>query len=139
MSGKTVREFPASTEPGYHRFTWDLSLVQFAGRGPGGGGGRGQGGGGGAEGGPRAKGPNAPAAENPNLNPLNRPAGNRFAAEPGNYRVVLTVDGTEYVQTLTIEPDPNAPRSGISARDEWEEERQFEKSLKRPPSIGPGD
>ena len=78
-----------------------------------------------------------PAPE-PSLNPLNRPGGERFAAEPGEYRVVLTVDGTEYVQTLTVEPDPNAPRAGISARDEWEEERQFEKELKRLPPSGPG-
>ena len=73
------------------------------------------------------------------MNPLNRPAGNRFGAEPGEYRVVLTVDGTEYVQTLTIEPDPNAPKSGISALDLFEEERQLEKALKRTPAIGQGD
>jgi hypothetical protein len=38
---------------------------------------------------------------------------------PGDYRVVLTVDGTEHVQTLTVEADPTAPRSGI-AGDEGE-------------------
>jgi photosystem II stability/assembly factor-like uncharacterized protein len=146
VSGKTVREFPAATDPGYHRFSWDLSLVQFSGRGGPGGGGRGPGGGGGGGGGggqpgvggavPR-KGPNTPEA--PNLNPLTRPAGNRFAAEPGEYRVVLTVDGTEYVQTLSIEPDPNSPKSGISARDEWEELRQLEKAIRRLPAVGQGD
>jgi len=137
VGGKTVREFPASTEPGYYRFTWDYSLAQFESRGPGGG----RRGGGGPEGGaPAAKGPNAPATPPaPDLNPLNRPAGNRFAAVPGDYRIVLTVDGTEYVQTLSIEPDPNTPKSGIAARDEWEEERQLEKALKRVPSVGPGD
>src|SRR5262245_46859246 len=136
VAGRTVREFPAATEPGYHRLTWDYS--RFSGRGPGGGGGGGGGGRGqGGGGGPPAKGPNP--AEGPNLNPLTRPAGNAFAVEPGVYKVMLTVDGTELVQTLTIEPDPNAPKSGISARDEWEEERQLEKLLKQRPIIGPGD
>jgi hypothetical protein len=137
VAGRTVREFPAATDPGYHRLTWDYS--RFSGRGPGGGGGGGGGGGRGqgGGGGPPAKGPNP--AEGPNLNPLTRPAGNAFAVEPGVYKVVLTVDGTELVQTLTIEPDPNAPKSGISARDEWEEERQLEKLLKQRPIIGPGD
>ena len=53
--------------------------------------------------------------------------------------MVLAVDGTELVQTLTIEPDPTAPKGASSARDEWEEERQLEKLLKRGPKIGPGD
>ncbi|MBO0698076.1 MAG: PDZ domain-containing protein [Zavarzinella sp.] len=128
VAGRTVREFQAATEPGYHRLTWDYS--RFGNRGPGG---RGQGGGGGAQ----PKGPNP--ADAPNLNPLTRPAGNAFAAEPGVYKVVLTVDGTELVQTLTIEPDPNAPKGASSARDEWEEERQLEKLLKRRSIIGPGD
>src|SRR5262245_50058715 len=141
VSGKTLREFPASTEPGYYRFTWDHSVAQLENRG-GQGGGRRSGGGGPEGGAPAAKGPNAPPTRPtppaPDLNPLNRPAGNRFAAAPGEYRVVLTVDGTEFVQTLSIEPDPNAPKSGIAARDEWEEERQLEKALKRVPSIGAG-
>ena len=88
-------------------------------------------------GGPRPKGPN-PGAE-PALNPLNRPAGNRFAAEPGEYRLVLTVDGTEFVQTLTIEPDPNLPESGISALTCLKKNGQLEKALELTPAIGQGD
>jgi hypothetical protein len=72
------------------------------------------------------------------LNPLARPAGGS-GVEPGVYKVVLAVDGTELVQTLTVEPDPTAPRSGISARDEVEEERQLEEELNRKPARGPGD
>jgi len=134
VTGRTVRELQPKTDAGYHRVAWEFDLA----RGPGGGGGgRGQGGGGG----PRPKGPNAPggAAEPPSLNPLNRPTGGRSAAEPGEYRVVLTVDGQEFAQTLTVEADPNAPRSAISAENEHEEDRQLQKALKRRPLLWPGD
>jgi hypothetical protein len=128
VGGKLVREFQTSTDAGYHRASWDFSVTRP------GGGGRGPGGGGAA---PRPKGPNVGAE--PALNPLNRPSGNRFGAEVGDYRVVLVVDGAEFVQTLTIEPDPSATRSGTSALDLFEEERQLEKALKRSPAIGQGD
>jgi hypothetical protein len=136
VTGRTVRELQPKTDAGYHRLAWEFDLA----RGPGGGGRgqRGGGGGGGGGGGPRPKGPNAPA-EPLSLNPLNRPTGGRFAAEPGEYRVVLTVDGQEFAQTLTIEADPNSPRSAISAENEHEEDRQLEKALKRRPLLWPGD
>lgn len=130
VTGRTVRELQPSTDAGYHRVSWEFDLV---------GGGRGPGGGG-RSGGPR-KGPNPGGSEAPppSLNPLNRPTGGRFAAEPGEYRVVLTVDGTELAQTLTVAPDPNAPRAGISIRDEQEEDRQLDKELKRRPMEWQGD
>jgi photosystem II stability/assembly factor-like uncharacterized protein len=121
VAGRTIREFPAATEPGYHRLTWDYSRAG-GGRGRGGPGGRGAG--------------RAEAA--PNLNPLARPSGGG-GIEPGMYKVVLTLDGTELVQTLTIEADPTAPRGGISTRDEVEEERLLEEELNRKPARGPGD
>ncbi|CAN5245912.1 hypothetical protein BH11PLA2_BH11PLA2_22180 [soil metagenome] len=42
---------------------------------------------------------------------------------PGVYRVLLTVDGTEYTQPLTIELDPNAPKDLIVIDElEWDAE-----------------
>jgi hypothetical protein len=133
VAGRTIRELQPSTDAGYHRVAWQFDLVR---RGPGSGGG----GGGGAPGGPR-KGPNlgAAPAEPPSLNPLNRPNSGRGAAEPGEYRVVLTVDGTDYAQTLTIEQDPSLPRAAISALNEHEEDRQLQKELKRRAQLREGD
>jgi hypothetical protein len=73
------------------------------------------------------------------LNPLSPAGGARWVGQPGEYRVVLTVDGIEYSQTLMIEGDPSIPHDGISELDEFEEERQLEKALKRRPAIGTGD
>jgi photosystem II stability/assembly factor-like uncharacterized protein len=139
VSGRTVRELQPSTDAGYHRIRWEFDLVG-GGRGPGsggGGGGGGQRGGGGA--GPRGKGPNTPEAPAPSLNPLARPIGGRFAALPGEYRVVLTVDGAEYSQTLVVEGDPSLPRGAALEMDEHEENRQLEKELKRIPTTRSGD
>jgi hypothetical protein len=40
---------------------------------------------------------------------------------PGLYRVVLSVDGKDYTQTIRIEPDPNAPNIEIVADDSEDE------------------
>jgi hypothetical protein len=40
------------------------------------------------------------------------------AATPGIYRVVLTVDGQEFTQTVQIERDPNAPATLTGALEE---------------------
>lgn len=121
-AGRTIRTVEAKTEPGYYRFTWD-----FARAGGPGGGGRGPGG----------KGPNqvVPSELSQSLNPLNRP-GRSLSANTGTYKVVLTVDGTDYVQTLTIEPDPTAPKGAASELevDAFEEERQLRKLLKLRPT-----
>jgi hypothetical protein len=53
--------------------------------------------------------------------------------------VVLTVDGTEFAQTLTVEADPNVPKGVLGARDEHEEDRQLDKALKRRPMVWEGD
>jgi photosystem II stability/assembly factor-like uncharacterized protein len=136
VTGRTVRELQPSTDAGYHRLTWEFDLTRGGG---GGGGGRPGGGGGGGGAGLRPKGPNTGAGEPPSLNPLNRPTGGRFAAEPGEYRIVLIVDGAEFAQTLTVEADPSVPRQGISAPDEHEEDRQLEKAMKRRPMVWAGD
>jgi photosystem II stability/assembly factor-like uncharacterized protein len=105
VRGNTVREIPGSTEVGYHRATWDLT----------------RGGGGGRRGPEGAKGKGPIVVEgSASLNPLMRGAGQGQLA-PGDYRVVLTIDGTQYVQTLVVEQDPSMPRLGIGVRDDSEE------------------
>jgi photosystem II stability/assembly factor-like uncharacterized protein len=44
---------------------------------------------------------------------------------PGTYRVLLTVDGKEYSQTLRVEADPSAPTSGDIAGDGDSEEAEL--------------
>ena len=153
VTGNTLRTFEAKTEPGYYRVTWD-----FGRPGAGGGrfGGQGQGGERGRFGGqgrpegkgatppgkgpnPEAKGPVTPSELAPALNPLNRP-GSSFRSGPGTYRVVLTVDGTDYIQTLTVERDPTVPLDAATPEpDGVEEERQLEKLLKLRPVGGTED
>lgn len=104
VSGRIVRDFPGATEPGYYRLTWDL--------------GRGGGGGTRPEGGRKGKGPIVEGKSG--LNPLAARPGPGGQVPPGEYRVVLNIDGTEHIQTLIVEPDPNAPKSGVANRDEGE-------------------
>jgi hypothetical protein len=108
VRGNTVRQFPGSTEPGYYRVTWDL-------RRDGGGKGRGPG-----AGGPKGKGKGPVETPPTNFNPLARAAGGSAQVPPGDYRIVLSVDGTDYVQALTVEADPSTPKSGIASRDDSE-------------------
>ena len=44
--------------------------------------------------------------------------GGSVAVPPAVYRVVLSVDGKEYVRPVTVEPDPNAPVDAITAEEE---------------------
>ncbi len=58
----------------------------------------------------------------PRERPTGRPSGGRpgqirASAAPGTYRVVLTVDGQEFAQTLTIEPDPHAPTRPLAEEE----------------------
>lgn len=46
--------------------------------------------------------------------------GGGFVA-PGTYRVVLTVDGTEYSQPITVELDPNAPKDLVIIEEDDEQ------------------
>jgi hypothetical protein len=61
---------------------------------------------------------------------LNRTGGGPVAVPAGTYRVVLTVDGKEYVQPITVENDPHAdPKAVITVesedrRDEEDEDRE---------------
>ena len=50
---------------------------------------------------------------------LRRPGfGRTLAVASGMYKVVLTVDGKDYSETIRIEPDPNAPVIDLAADDE---------------------
>ncbi len=57
----------------------------------------------------------------------------------GTYRVVLTVDGQEFTQTVRIVTDPNAPDDaiGLEAWEEVEEEKEEERERKE--QYGPAD
>jgi photosystem II stability/assembly factor-like uncharacterized protein len=138
--GKTVRELTASTEPGFHRVVWNLSRAaqgQRPGEGGGAGGpggGRGGAGGGrrGGAGGTQPPGGASGGATQPPAGaetPATQPGGGRggfggfgggaggAAVPTGNYRVILTVDGKEYAQSLRVEADPSSPTTGDIAGD----------------------
>ena len=123
-AGHAISELSASTEPGFHRVTWDLGSVR-TGR-P-------------ARPGP-AKGPNpkdpvpeAIAESEFALNPLARTRFGR-GVPPGTYRVTLTVDGVEAAQPLAVEADPAAPPEAATAIDEVEEAER-EQNRERPVRV----
>ena len=98
IEGKVVAQLAASTSAGLHKVNWMLTSGDLRetgrqpGRQPGGQRPRtGRGGGGGAGG----------------------PQGGRLVAN-GTYRVVLTVDGKEFIQSVRIEADPNATTPSIA-------------------------
>jgi photosystem II stability/assembly factor-like uncharacterized protein len=93
VEGKTVRQFAAETGPGLHKANWNLASPAPRGQGGAGFGGGGFGGRGGGGGRPVA---------------------------PGAYKIVLTVDGKEFVQSIRVLPDPAAP-ADILAEDQEED------------------
>ena len=129
FDGATIRELRVGLEPGLHRATWDLTTRRSAPpsetpgeqarggqeseSGPGFGGGGGGGGGG---------------------------FGGLRPVPPGTYKLVLTVDGKEYVQSVRVEADPTIPAGEVIAaeaflmredaeEDEDEEERERERRI----------
>jgi hypothetical protein len=82
-TGKTVRQLQAKTEPGLHKVIWDLRTAMQPAQ-------------------PPAKAP-PPKGKSPAAQQVGPPAA------PGTYRVVLTVDGAEFAQSLRVEPDPVLP------------------------------
>jgi photosystem II stability/assembly factor-like uncharacterized protein len=103
-NGHTVAQFTPATDPGLHRLEWDLR---------------------------RQPPPNQPppSPDQPPQRPTGR--GGRGApppgpVSPGMYRVVLTVDGEDFAQGLSVEGDPLRP-DGIIA----EEEKEFEEDMER--------
>jgi hypothetical protein len=89
-SGETVYTVSLPTDPGLHKLTWPLSRPRPQATGPGG---RGGGGGGGLGGFFRQM----------------------ALAAPGTYKVVLSADGQDYVQSLRVEADPTYPEASSSA------------------------
>jgi photosystem II stability/assembly factor-like uncharacterized protein len=131
VSGSVVSELRAVPEMGLHRVAWNLS------RGSGQRGVFGQRGGGGEARGPAraaaaatvAGAPPAAAAspaagsESESAAPPVLPGrpggfGRAAAVTPGMYRVVLSVDGKEFSETVRVEPDPSAPVIEIAADEE---------------------
>ena len=54
----------------------------------------------------------------------------------GTYVVVLTVDGKEFKQNVTVSPDPDFPDSAIAGEDEFFEEiEEDEEELPADPVI----
>ncbi|MCS6859802.1 MAG: PDZ domain-containing protein [Abditibacteriales bacterium] len=143
--GKVVRELPAQTAPGLHVATWDLSRTPQR---PAGGGGRG--GGARPEGATSPQGATGAAGATPpplegsgeTPTPPSQGRGGGFGglggfARPvpaGLYRVVLTVDGKEYTQTLRIENDPVVPEAS-TANDDAETEEEEMKQEANPKRI----
>ncbi len=135
VEGATVREMRGLSEPGIHRLTWDLASAAASARGSGRGlrGGRGRGtppatqeASGVAAGQPatpattESQGPTAtaqagaaPAGDRPSTPrpPSGRPGGfgGGRRVPSGSYKLVLTVDGQEFTQTIRVEADPNVP------------------------------
>jgi photosystem II stability/assembly factor-like uncharacterized protein len=130
IAGKTVRELQGKTEPGLHRVAWDLTRPGTGPAGRGGGfGGRGGGRGAGAGTPPPAQGrPTATAAATSAAVPETAgPRGRRGGGggfgppvSPGVYRLVLTVDGEEFTQSVRVEADPVLSSSGIADADAME-------------------
>jgi photosystem II stability/assembly factor-like uncharacterized protein len=140
-AGKTVRELRAPSEAGLHRVAWDLSSPSGR-RGRGGAGGVAVAGTeqGGRQGGTASRPPSGgPAAavqaaggqsgggQQPEAG---RPTGGQGRGgrggfgpagqpvAPGAYRVVLTVDGEQFVQPLHVEADPSSVNSIIASDEE---------------------
>ncbi len=137
--GKLVRELTVPKTPGLHRVSWDLGRTG-GGRAAGAGAAAGAGGGGRRTGGqrqgagagtgavtprPAATG-EAPQTEGQAAQTEGGPppgagfgfGGGARAVPPGQYRLVLTVDGKETTQTLRVEQDPAASAGDLIAGEE---------------------
>jgi photosystem II stability/assembly factor-like uncharacterized protein len=137
INGKTVRDVNVAKEmdPGFHRVTLDQG-------GDGKKQGKGGGGKGGKGGGAAFKGKGKGEGKQPGQ-PTEAPKGGPFAfggpqqIKPGVYRVILTADGQDYIQTLVVEPDPSQ-RGAEIITDEAEEDLQMRRLLKQlAPLMGP--
>ncbi|MBX6314045.1 MAG: PDZ domain-containing protein [Isosphaeraceae bacterium] len=145
FDGQPIRELRVSTDPGLHRATWPLTRAPSnrSGQAPAAGRGRGRSGEEGEEsesserpraeserrgaGGPARRGgpPGGMAAAAGG--PLFATGGPAVAVPAGTYRVILTVDGEEFAQSLRVEADPTAPPPEIGAEEEVEVEDLFER------------
>ena len=67
------------------------------------------------------------------VGPRNQPFAEAVA--PGMYRVVLTVDGKEYAQSVRVEADPTLPPTVVTEQPEEDEEEVKEKEKEKPARI----
>jgi photosystem II stability/assembly factor-like uncharacterized protein len=118
--GKTVRELPTKKDAGLHRVVWDLRRFADSSQRPTGET-QGQRGGGGATpgGGTRA---GQSAASGSRQGGSGAPS----RAQPGQYRLVLNVDGKELTQTINIEADPQFSGSVTAEEENDDMERMHE-------------
>lgn len=125
ISGKVLREIKGPKTPGLHKVSWDMALAAADGKGKGFGGfgGGAKGGAKGAEG----KGAEGKAGEGKAGGGKGGGGfggggfggfGARNLVQPGEYRVVLTVDGREMASTIRVEADPLAAATRTSGEDE---------------------
>ena len=89
IEGKTLSQWPGSLKSGLHRTSWEMTRP--------------------TEGGPKGE------LKGKKGFPFGQ---GRRAAPPGDYRIVMTVDGQEFSQTLRLEADPNQPPGRRPAEDE---------------------
>ncbi len=104
-SGNVLQTFFTKTTVGYHRVSWNLVRLAL---------------------------PKPAGISDAELDLLPSPQKALFSPgilSPGTYRVVLTVDGKEFIQPLNVEPDPNAPPGASTATDYQALERELKKLL----------
>src|SRR5262249_25550641 len=97
IDGSVIRRLTGGPEPGLHRVRWDLT---------------------------RGAANRTPARDGRGSG--RRPTQGTEAPRPllaGAYRVVLTVDGKEFTQTVRVEGDPGAPARILAEEDEQQEDR----------------
>lgn len=110
--GKTLVDLKPGTEAGLNKVQWNLRRTQPV----------------------RPAGPNAPNDAELMANPAGRfILGTAIPA--GTYRVVLTVDGKEFIQPLVVENDPTRPPEAATAVDEVEEARALRKQQRKAASV----
>jgi hypothetical protein len=129
-AGKLVRELTAKGDPGLNVATWDMTRSALAAGGqPPAAAGTGGPGGEGGEGQPQGRGQGPGGRRGP-------PTGGGVPA--GTYKVVLTVDGEEFVQGLRIEGEA-AGRVPFFTEDEDEPGAEQEKEKQREERAGRRD
>lgn len=118
ITGKVLREMKGPKTAGFHKVTWDMASSapqqgkgkEAASGGGGFGGRKGEGKGGAAKGGKEGagkEGEGTAGVAGGGFGPFG--FAQRPMVQPGEYRVVLTVDGRELAATLRVEADPLAP------------------------------
>ena len=117
FDGATIRELRAGVEPGLHRSSWDLTTR-------------------------RTPPPSETAAEAPRGGQESESGGGGFVfggglrpVPPGTYKIVLTVDGKEFSQSVRVDADPTVPPGEALAAeaflmtDEAEDEDDEERGI----------